>query len=387
MGYAAEAKKAKVIFSLASGHNFYFYHREKRPVFFDKQAEILEHLKPTPFRDGKSREIFYLKKLSKDSGRVMDLKYWLDLIRKPVDAEYYIWPVDIVALSDDPDKSEYALVFPFSAWPDFVHITPFLSNLDIDANPQNLWPDSEFYLGRQNPFVRSLITSLLGAWRAYDRSNYAYHEFSYANIYYRKNDFRVKFDFSFSAHKVLPTDQTIVPMGHIKPKNNKSVLLPNPYSLIPCGEAAIVDESRITADYADPYYYHSQKGGMDLYSDYFAMAAILFKLLIGKLPYAGSILEGEPNIKESEHALWLKIYHKNPVFIFDLEDRSNRLGSGEPEIYQDRWNQLDQSLRNMFHNTFQRVNVLRETADLKFYSPDQWQKALAGQDGVLSVEC
>ncbi|MDR2713856.1 MAG: hypothetical protein LBB91_12175 [Clostridiales bacterium] len=211
MGYAAEIKKAKVIFSLASGHNFYFYNREKRPVFFDKQAEILKHVKPVSFRDGKSRELFYLKKLPRDSGRVLDLKYWLDLIRKPVDLEYYIWPVDIVGLSEDPDEYDYALVFPFCTWPDFVHITPFLSNLDIDANPQNLWPDSEFYLGRQNPIVRSLVKSLLDAWCAYDRSNYAYHEFSYANIYYLKNDFRVKFDFSFSAHRSgLATDRKIV---------------------------------------------------------------------------------------------------------------------------------------------------------------------------------
>ncbi|MCL1809213.1 MAG: hypothetical protein FWG42_05495 [Clostridiales bacterium] len=346
MGFASEIKKSKVLFSLASGCNLYYCDGSESEVF-GKTVKLLRHVKPALRKGGKSGEVFYMRAVPSGLAGVFDTKHWVNIIRKPVNTMHYIWPVDIVDVADERGNPMPALVFPYRPHSEYSRLTPFLSNLDMDSTPQNYWPDSGCYLGLENDRVRGVADSLLKAWCSCSASKYAYHEFSYENMHYEPNMCKVKFDFSFSMHSAQDLQ-----------------------------DCSFVENSRITSDYADTHYYSSGAGSMDLASDYYSMAAILFKLLVGRLPYAGGILEGEPNGNEKEHSAWMKAYHSNPVFIFDPWDASNRLGGGEPEIYEIRWQRLSGELRGMFQSAFKPANALRKAKNPRFYSPWDWKNAL-----------
>jgi len=301
---------------------------------FGKNKDIIQHVK--------TEEFFYITEFPNDLNNNNELQYWVNLIRKPVNLKHYIWPVDVIELATETSqKQKYALVFPMRALPVFETIGGLLSN-DMQA-------------GWNMPWVKKFVANLLDAWCCFDASKYAYHEFSINNMFYQKENFDVMFDFSFSTQKVADLYST-----------------------------RIVNKSRITPDYADSYFYIDGRNSlMDLASDYYSIAVILFKLLIGRLPYQGKVMEHEPNANELEHKNWLRVYHKNTYFIFDKNDNTNHIGGetgfAKDEIYVERWNELAEHVRNMFHNVFQTANVLRTSNNLIFYSPSEWKDALFGE--------
>ncbi|MCL1983368.1 MAG: hypothetical protein FWG53_09845 [Clostridiales bacterium] len=349
MGFASEIKKSTVVYSLASGFNLYYFDGAECEVL-GKTVKLLKHAKPA-LRKGingaAGGEVFYMREVPGELAGVFDVGHWTNLIRRPAGLAHYAWPVDVVDMAGERGKPAQALVFPYRPQGEYENLKAFLSNLDMDSTPQNFWPDSGSYLGLENGKIRKLADSLLEAWCSYDASKYAYHEFSCDNMYYEPTGCRVKFDFSFSTHRA----------GGL-------------------ADSAYVERTRVASDYADTHYFNGGTGRMDLASDYYSIAAILFKLLIGKLPYAGGILEGEPNGSEKEHSAWMKAYHDNPVFIFDQDDRSNKLGAGEPDIYENRWMKLTSQLRGMFQSAFKPANALREAQNPQCYSPSDWKSAL-----------
>jgi ribosomal protein L7/L12 len=333
LNYTKKIDASRMLYSCCSGYNFYFWQYRRSCEVFRKRKSIIQHVK--------TEEYFYITPFPDDLNNDVDLNYWVELIRKPVDLKHYIWPVDIITLPDSAGNAIYALVFPIRALPVFENISTLLTN-EIQAGWNMQW-------------VQKLIANLLDAWCHFDDSKYAYHEFSVDNMFYQKENFNVMFDFSFSTHKTE-----------------------NLYDTRP------VSKERITPDYTDSYYYLDTRNSlMDLASDYYSIAVILFKLMIGILPYQGKVMEHEPNTSELEHKNWLRIYHKNTYFIFDLEDETNHIGGetgfAKDEIFVGRWKELPEHIRNMFHNVFQTANVLRTANNLIFYSPHQWKEALFGE--------
>jgi large subunit ribosomal protein L7/L12 len=321
-----------MLYSCCSGYNFYFADNRRPYEVFHKNKNILQHVK--------TEKYFYSTPFPDDLNNDAELTDWVALIRKPVDLKHYIWPVDVVALYDPSGRPRYALVFPIRALPVFESISALLAN--------------DLHAGWQRPWVKKFVENLLEAWCRFDDSRYAYHEFSLDNMFYQKETFATMFDFSFSTQKVASLYDT-------RP----------------------VSKKRITPDYADSYYYVDTRNSlMDLASDYYSIAVILFKLLVGRLPYQGKVMEHEPNANEQEHKNWLRIYHKNTYFIFDQRDETNHIGGetgfAKDETFVDRWNELPESVRNMFHNVFQTANVLRTADNLHFYSPHAWRDALFG---------
>lgn len=284
----------------------------------------------------KTGDLFYITEFPEDFNRNFKLDYWVKLIRKPVDFKHFIWPVDVVRLI----SGKYALVFPLRATPSYDNFTNVLSK---DIN-----------LGWDKQWVKELTANFLTALGNFSAQKYAYHEFSDSNMFYRKDNYDVMFDFSFSTQHTEDLFDT-----------------------------EYVNEERITADYADSYYYiDTRRHQMDLASDYYSVAVLLFKLFIGRLPYQGAVMEAEPNATAQEHENWLKVYHKNTFFMFDEKDDTNHIGGetgfAKDEMYVERWEALPCHIRNMFHNVFQNANVLRRSKDLFFYSPKQWSNALFG---------
>ena len=332
MNYAKRIDSAPVLYSCCSGHNFYFSDDLRQHEVFGKPKRIIQHVK--------TEERFYVTLFPDDLNTKLELNYWVELIRKPVNLKHYIWPVDVISIPTDNDTERYALVFPIRALPVFETISALLSN-DMQA-------------GWDKPWVKDFTLNLLTAWCHFDDSRYAYHEFSVENMFHQKDKYNVMFDFSFSTQR---TDDL--------------------YS------TRFVNKKRITPDYADSYYYVDERNSlMDLASDYYSIAVILFKLLIGRLPYQGKVMEHEPNSNEGEHKNWLKIYHRNTFFIFDEKDKTNHIGGetgfAKDDLYVDRWNELPAHVRHMFHNVFQTANVLRKTDEFIFYPPKQWYDALFG---------
>lgn len=324
-------KEAQYIFSLCSGHNFYIPCGEQEYKIFGKDKVVIEHVK--------TGEYFYISKFPTNAAEAFDLNAITQLIRKPAARKNHIWPVDIVAL-EDGEEAQNALVFPLRSLPAYNNFSALLTN---DMN-----------MGWDRPWVQKFSKSFLDACGSFADSGYAYHEFSYGNMFYDKETFEVMFDFSFSAHKA---DGLF--------------------------DGRKVPAERITSDFADTFYYTPESAQkMDLASDFYSVAVILFKLLIGRLPYQGAVMEHEPNHTPQEHLNWLKVYHKNPYFIFDENDDINHIGGetgfAKDEIFVDRWNNLPERLKQMFCDVFRTENVLRKSENLTFYSPKEFKAALFG---------
>ena len=219
----------------------------------------------------------------------------------------------------------------------------------------NLVEDSNYHGGLDDAKNLRLIKGLLKALCQFEKFCYAYHEFTFCNIYIHEDTDDVMFDFSYSTYPV--TDFF---------------------------DSCKVAESRINPDYADVSYYHGTTKVLDLASDYFSIATILFKLLIGILPYQGCLLEGEYNRDDEEHHRWIKLYHKNPIYIFDktnfarIEDNPNSISpSDDNDAYRRRWRKLGKVPQQMFYDVFNTDNALRKNKNLVFYPPSKWQEVLA----------
>ena len=326
-----QQERNRFLYSLTSGYNFYELASREKYTIFGKAKNVIRHIK--------TGDLFYITEFSGEQAKQSNAYSWISLICKPVDLKHFIWPVDIISWQDN-NTTEYALVFPLRAMPTFSKLSDVLS-------------DDE-HLGWRQGWVKELVANFLNAWSNFDSSGYAYHEFSEKNMFYQNDTHDVMFDFSFSTHKA------------------KSIY-----------DTQYIPSDRITPEYADSLYYaEARHSEMDLASDYYSIAVILFKLLIGRLPYQGTVMEHEPDSTPKEHENWLGIYHNNPYFIFDEQDDTNRIGGdsgfAKDEVYVERWNALPQHVRNMFHNVFQTANVMRTAGILMFYSPEQWREALFG---------
>lgn len=339
MDISKNSNELSFLYSCCSGYNFYLPVNRRSYEAFGKKKTIIKHIK--------TEKEFYITELPDDLNNNFMLQSWVDLIRRPVKLKHYIWPVDLIKIPKQDETIKYALVFPLRELSAYESISKLLSD-DKQAGWTKDW-------------VRKIISQLLIAWCHFDRSKYAYHEFSIENMFFEKDNFNVMFDFSFSTHKA---DGLF--------------------------SAKFVNKKRITPDYADSYYYnHGRQSQMDLASDYYSIAVILFKLLIGILPYQGRVMEHEPNSNAHEHDNWIHVYHNNPYFVFDEQDQTNHIGGdsgfARDQMFVDRWNELPVHVRNMFHNIFQAANVLRVADQLLFYSPQEWKDALFGEKSHIDL--
>jgi hypothetical protein len=286
----------------------------------------------------RSEQLFYTKPFPVEFLRNFDDKkeHWVKLIKNPVKIPNYLWPDDIVDLSGNALKQKYALLFPFrDDLGGYVTIRDSLSN-------RTMSPDINIEASI------TLAKNLINAWCEFDSSRYLYHEFSFNNMFCNMDN-EVMFDFSFSTQEYKDLS-----------------------------DGARVAMTKIHPDYTDVYYYQRKAFVVDVISNYFSMALILFRLLIGLLPYQGRLLEGFHNITKQDHAEWIKQYHKNPIFIFDEKEDVNRISSttANPERYTERWEQLTPSMRKMFSAVFRTDNALR-TIPPVFYTPHDWKNAIS----------
>lgn len=144
-------------------------------------------------------------------------------------------------------------------------------------------------------------------------------------------------------------------------------------------------EEEYYSELTDPYAYYNGNA-YDFFSDMYSYQTVLFKLLVGIYPFEGkNLLYKKNDDSKSGHQGWVMHYLRNVYFVFDEDDRRNRIGvMGEDIPRVKRWEALPLNLQNMFRNVFKRSNVLRENERIVFYSPQEWIRELQKFDFNLN---
>ena len=134
----------------------------------------------------------------------------------------------------------------------------------------------------------------------------------------------------------------------------------------------------ISMEFAPPYIYGGSEYSGNI--DYFSICSILFRLMIGRLPYEGKGLNSfgevfDPirDVDVAAHEYYFEHYHQYPKFIFDSEDNSNSLGPmSENDLPKERWAELPDKIKEMFQESLS--GYVQGKGHL--YSPGEWLVAL-----------
>lgn len=121
---------------------------------------------------------------------------------------------------------------------------------------------------------------------------------------------------------------------------------------------------------------------IDAGTAHYAMVSTMFRLLVGRLPFDGTLLAGKDpelsgvgNLSVGEHSLWLDKYHdkRNAVFIFDPDDDANRSPqvSGD-ERFAENWGRLSAEAKAAFINVFRKA---QDPAGIPFNAA-RWRRLL-----------
>ena len=138
-------------------------------------------------------------------------------------------------------------------------------------------------------------------------------------------------------------------------------------------------EELLDYEYLDYYYFVSNPRTLDRFSESHSLAAMLFKMSIGVLPYASFNL-GFFNQDQDDLRNWLVNYQSkdNQRFVF-CNDYPDANGVGYDIIVNDvvlpKWKGLTSEIREMFCKSLCRDNVLRQNGSPIVYSADEWLNA------------
>lgn len=305
------------------------------------------------FMDVKTGQEFLVKRIYREKY----MRQYKNGIQNPPKADHVIWPVDIVSLhghrisvnyaehvfglhTDEKkgEEGDYVLLFPYRDYSISRTVRDELSEVK-----QVSWKDTR---------VRGLLTKITEAFQKLNESGYLCLDFDFSHLYIR-DDRSILFSYS---NLLIPVSQ-----GETDAANRPEILSRGEYPY-EFAEPALV-QGKIK--YADP--------DMQNYS----LTAMLFYLMIGRLPCDGPLLLGFTDNNEVEHERRFEVYHKNPVFIFDPEDSSNHLGEfAADQRTIDLWEELPEEIRNLFIRTLSRKNAERRQ-EVSNPSPAEWLKCLA----------
>jgi len=317
-----------MLFSCLSGHNIYV------PSKYDRSS-MLHLLSNTDVT----------VKAVKGIEPILVENKWRYFIERPVDIKNITWPVDIVNL---PEK-QMGLVFRKRAFPKMEPLKKILYNSNL--------------LDWNRPEIRKLIGNLLKVFEEIHTGGYAYHAFDMEHMYYNEESFEVLIEFSLGM-SIHCNDVT-----HISNVGIDSVAI----------------------EFVPPWVELDSRNCLSLSDDYYSIAAMLFRLMIGRMPYQGRLMDGHGDMMDllrdidpDTHVQMFKHYHDNPIFIFDPEDDINNVGVvTSVEKFKDRWEDLPEEIKAMFIKTFSKETLAMPYKDRKLYSVREWIDALT-QAGILS---
>lgn len=311
---------SQVLFSTLTGSNYYF------PVPGRQEKNRLR------YRHAAGQGTYLLKPLPADNA---DPLMWGAIARHPADVRF-VWPVDVVWYRRG-DEPGFALLLPEKA--DFTGSAYRSLAAMLRVGSEDV---RTIRFSWKKAKTRHILLELLGAFEAFEAKGYLYHGFSAAHVFYN------------------PATATLR-------------IGANGYMTDAGGDRKI-DHSFSLREETDPWLLHG--GQSDRMSCRFSLAALAFRLMLGRYPYDGGLLSGVQNATPVEHEHWLKAYHRQPSFLFDPDSRENAIGLFSHERpYVALWESLTPELRDLFCGVFRRENALR-TAGAEFPSAARLRDAV-----------
>ena len=317
-----------MVFSSLSGYNFYNIVNQFVDEYEKDKALAVHEL------NGSEVEIRYDANLSNS----IVLEKWKYFIEHPIDISSILWPVDIIR----SDEGKYGLVFRRRAFP------PLKSFKEI------LYNDSK--LDWRNTDIQRLINNFLDLCSKLHNGGYVYHCFDIDRMRYNPKDMSILFDFSLSMTRKSDDVEKSEKVSHLD----------------------------VGIEFLAPWQELLEDNMMTLIDDYYSITAILFRLMIGRMPYQGRLMDGNGHMMnylqdtdENNHITMFRKYREQPVFIFDDQNKENAIGIfSEEEIYIERWNALPESIKKMFNDVLNEKNVKKDAEKRIYYSPDEWLNIL-----------
>ena len=243
--------------------------------------------------------------------------WFANMIRNPVQQDLFEWPLDVVEV--DKDGSFYTcLVLKKNEYLGMKPIRELLYQ-----------PSMSEILDWRDPFILTVCKNIVSAMETLHSHGYIYNDFNIDNILYDPGTGKVLFKFNDS-----------IRINGCRTKFDE------------------VEREDISPEFAPPYIYDNDKYDryLSFESDNYQLASILFRLMIGKLPYAGMdlmnygvVIDPFFDVDENAHAHYFEHYHEYPHFIFDENDKTNSLShTSASELPKERWKKLPDRVRQMF---------------------------------------
>lgn len=262
---------------------------------------------------------------------------WRFFIENPSDIKNVIWPIDVVRL-----KEKLGLVYRLRVFPKLTTFKELLYDTPIECEKLN-WSRLE---------IRVLIKKMLMAFNRLHKDGYIYHSFLLDKMFYDERTQDVILDFSLA-----------MGMHH----NDNSYV-------------EDVNASFVGIEFLPPWISINKRDRLALLDDYYSISAILFRLMVGRMPYQGENMVGYGDIMdknrdndENEHWHMFEHYYEKPVFIFDPDDKSNSIRTmAFDELFIERWNALPEKVQSMFIRTFSQKNIKEDYANKVLFSPQEW---------------
>ena len=348
--------KNRLYFSVFRGTGVYESLKERipDPIYdcdFEPDSET-ETPKTSVLRDVYTGERYFARLITLSSFSFARLR---ELTELSVDSKYVVWPKDLVPVSvgdellslveskqdrvylnmrDDVRKGEsYALLFPLREYAEFMTLRRKMQALAGDFSED---------LNYENRDAVRTAGALLKCVYLLNKAGIAVTDLEPSRILLRETDGMPLFDFS-------------------------ELFLTEPYLSRENPEARMVYANTYGVQFADPFVMRKALLGEPAYTDErsrdFSVAALLFKLFFGRLPYEGAFLDGTREDFEMARVDKFQKYYATSVFIFDPEDRSNTLSAqfAEESRVTDLWNRCPREIRDAFLRVFTTKNALRET--------------------------
>ncbi|MDO4324738.1 MAG: hypothetical protein Q4E24_01680 [bacterium] len=266
-------------------------------------------------------------------------------ISDPPESSAFEWPVDLAVYKNDGTYI-YSLIY------DMERQALKKGVLLKEILYQSL--DSKV-LDWRHEDIQNLIKSFLREMISFRKSGYLYLDYNIDKIYYCKEEQSFYFEF------MRWTGRT----GKII-RYNKDLVL-----------------KIFSKEFARPQIFRKDwDGTLGEYEDNFAITSMLFRLMIGRLPYEGKgmddkgrVFHPEIDMGQAEYNEYFEKYHSYPCFIFDLNDQNNSLGPMvENDLPRERWEALPETVKAMFRGSLGREAAEKAQGDS--YGPREWLRVI-----------
>lgn len=318
-----------------------------------------ENARFVPLRNIFSGEYYFVKWLSLHGALTESIRV---RILNPPDRKLIVWPSDLIrvdeaspvqtnicaaniydelSLSPSPEETSFGLLFPYREYPPADPLGAVLEQVELSGSR-----------GWQNPRLRRIAVKLTETILELNRCGYYYFDFTPSRILVDIND-GVFLDYSPLA---IPRWELELSDAALREEN--LTMHPSEYPL----------------EFAEPALVQGVCRQADERMQNYSLAAFLFWMLFGSYAYDGRLVEFYPERDAMEHYTKFRQYHKKPVFVFDPDDQSNRLGAMDIESDQGAmhlWAAAPEKLKKMFLSVLREDNATRASSS-RCLTPESW---------------